>query len=70
MPFLTTADGRTLAWEERGDGPPLLLHPGGPGFAAAPFADQPERAAERPSWSSINAALAPPILQAIPRATT
>jgi pimeloyl-ACP methyl ester carboxylesterase len=47
MPSLRTPDGRTLAWEERGSGPALLLHPGGPGFAGAPFAEQPELAAER-----------------------
>jgi pimeloyl-ACP methyl ester carboxylesterase len=47
MPTLTTADGRTLAWEERGSGEPLLLHPGGPGFSGKPFADQPELAGER-----------------------
>jgi proline iminopeptidase len=46
LPSLTTPIGRTLAWEERGSGPPLLLHPGGPGFAGEPFAHQPELAAE------------------------
>jgi pimeloyl-ACP methyl ester carboxylesterase len=47
MPSLKAPDGRTLAWEERGSGPPLLLHPGGPGFAGGPFAEQPELAADR-----------------------
>lgn len=47
MPSLTTPDGRNLAWHEQGSGPPLLLHPGGPGFSSHPFALQPELAAER-----------------------
>ena len=47
MPRLTTADGRALAWRERGSGPPLLCHPGGPGFAAASFGDLRELAEER-----------------------
>jgi len=47
MPSLETADGRTLAWRELGAGPPLLLHPGGPGCSAAHFGDLPELAAAR-----------------------
>jgi pimeloyl-ACP methyl ester carboxylesterase len=47
MPSLTASDGRKLAWHERGSGEPLLVHVGGPGFAALPFAEQPELAAER-----------------------
>jgi pimeloyl-ACP methyl ester carboxylesterase len=46
VPSLTTADGRTLAWHERGSGPPLLCHPGGPGCSSAYYADLPELAAE------------------------
>ena len=34
MGRLTTADGRTLAYERRGDGPALVCHPGGPGFSS------------------------------------
>ena len=47
MPALTTADGRTLAWHEAGSGPPLLCHPGGPGFSSAYFDDLPDLAAQR-----------------------
>jgi pimeloyl-ACP methyl ester carboxylesterase len=47
VPTLTTADGRTLAWHERGSGPPLLCHPGGPGSSSAYFGDLSELAAER-----------------------
>lgn len=47
MPSLTTVDGRTLAWQEAGTGPPLLFHPGGPGFSSTSFTDQPELAATR-----------------------
>ena len=47
MPSLTTKDGRTLAWHERGSGPPLLCHPGGPGCSSAYFGDLPELATER-----------------------
>jgi pimeloyl-ACP methyl ester carboxylesterase len=39
MPSLVTADGRTLAWRELGDGPPLLCHPGGPGCSSAYFGE-------------------------------
>lgn len=34
MGTLTTADGRTLAYERRGEGPTLVCHPGGPGFSS------------------------------------
>lgn len=37
--WLTTDDGRTLAYERRGSGPVLVCHPGGPGFSARPFDD-------------------------------
>jgi proline iminopeptidase len=47
MPSLTTGDGCRLAWRETGSGPPLLLHPGGPGCSARYFGDLPELAAER-----------------------
>lgn len=47
MPTLATRDGRTLGWHERGSGPPLLCHPGGPGSSAAYFGDLPGLAAER-----------------------
>jgi pimeloyl-ACP methyl ester carboxylesterase len=47
VPRLTTADGRTLAWNERGSGPPLLCHPGGPGCSSAYYGDLPQLAAER-----------------------
>jgi pimeloyl-ACP methyl ester carboxylesterase len=47
MPTLTTDDGRTLAWHERGSGPPLLCHPGGPGSSSAYFGELAELAAER-----------------------
>jgi pimeloyl-ACP methyl ester carboxylesterase len=46
MPTLTTTDGRTLAWHERGSGPPLLCHPGGPGSSSAYFGELAELAAE------------------------
>lgn len=39
MPALTTTDGRTLTYLERGDGPPLICHPGGPGIPAQVFDD-------------------------------
>ena len=47
MPTLTTEDGRTLAWHERGSGPPLLCHPGGPGCSAEYFGGVPDLAEER-----------------------
>ena len=47
MPALTTEDGRTLAWHERGSGPPLLCHPGGPGCSAEYFGGLPDLAEER-----------------------
>ena len=47
MPTITTSDGRTLHWNVAGSGPPLLLHPGGPGASAAYFGELPELAAER-----------------------
>jgi pimeloyl-ACP methyl ester carboxylesterase len=47
MPTLTTDDGRTLAWHERGAGPPLLCHPGGPGSSSAYFGELADLAAER-----------------------
>jgi proline iminopeptidase len=47
MPSLTSADGRTLAWRERGSGPALLCHAGGPGFSSEYFGDLPELAARR-----------------------
>jgi pimeloyl-ACP methyl ester carboxylesterase len=47
MPGLSTDDGRTLSWRELGSGPPLLCHPGGPGFSSLYFGDLPELAAER-----------------------
>ena len=47
MPALTTEDGRTLAWHERGSGPPLLCHPGGPGCSAEYFGGLPNLAEER-----------------------
>jgi pimeloyl-ACP methyl ester carboxylesterase len=34
-----TADGRTLAFRRLGAGPPLVCHPGGPGFSALYFGD-------------------------------
>jgi pimeloyl-ACP methyl ester carboxylesterase len=34
----TTADGRTLAYRRAGSGPPLLCHPGGPGWSSRYFA--------------------------------
>jgi pimeloyl-ACP methyl ester carboxylesterase len=36
-----------LAWREVGSGPPLVLHPGGPGCSGAHFGELPELAAER-----------------------
>jgi pimeloyl-ACP methyl ester carboxylesterase len=47
VPALTTEDGRTLAWHERGSGPPLLCHPGGPGCSAEYFGGLPDLAEER-----------------------
>lgn len=47
VPSLTTADGRTLAWRERGSGPPLVLHPGGPGCSSEYFGELPELAGAR-----------------------
>jgi pimeloyl-ACP methyl ester carboxylesterase len=35
----TTPDGLTLAYEQRGSGPLLVCHPGGPGGSAAEFRD-------------------------------
>jgi proline-specific peptidase len=39
MSFLTTPDGRSLAYENRGVGEPLVCHPGGPGFSSAYLGD-------------------------------
>jgi len=47
VPTITTPDGRALAWHERGSGPPLLCHPGGPGASSLYFGDLPELAARR-----------------------
>lgn len=47
MPTLRTSDGRRLAWEESGTGPPLLCHPGGPGMSAQSLGGLPELADER-----------------------
>ena len=47
MPSLRTADGRRLAWEAAGSGPPLLCHPGGPGGSSRCFDGLPGLAAER-----------------------
>jgi len=47
VPALTTEDGRTLVWHERGSGPPLLCHPGGPGCSAEYFGGLPDLAEER-----------------------
>jgi pimeloyl-ACP methyl ester carboxylesterase len=35
----TTSDERTLAYRRAGSGPPLLCHPGGPGWSSRYFAD-------------------------------
>jgi pimeloyl-ACP methyl ester carboxylesterase len=47
VPTCTTSDGRALAWRERGNGPPLILHPGGPGCSSAYFGELPELEEER-----------------------
>jgi pimeloyl-ACP methyl ester carboxylesterase len=47
MPTVNTDDGRRLSWRESGSGPPLLVHPGGPGCSALHFGELPELAAER-----------------------
>ena len=47
MPRLEAPDGRTLAWRELGSGPPVLLHPGGPGCSSRYFGELPELAAGR-----------------------
>lgn len=39
MSSLRTPDGRTLSYEVRGDGEPLVCHPGGPGFSSAYLGD-------------------------------
>jgi proline-specific peptidase len=44
---LRTSDGRTLVYEQVGDGPLLICHPGGPGLSAACFEDLGGLAAER-----------------------
>ena len=44
---MRTRDGRTLAWREVGSGPPLLIHPGGPGCSSRHFGELPELEAER-----------------------
>jgi proline-specific peptidase len=36
---LRTQDGRTLAYRREGAGPPLVCHPGGPGFSSRYLAD-------------------------------
>jgi pimeloyl-ACP methyl ester carboxylesterase len=36
-----------IAWRELGSGPPLVLHPGGPGCSGRHFGELPELAAER-----------------------
>lgn len=35
----TTVDGRLLSYERQGEGPPLVCHPGGPGFSSLCFGD-------------------------------
>jgi pimeloyl-ACP methyl ester carboxylesterase len=47
MPSLTTPDGLTLTWHERGSGPALVLHSGGPGCSSRYFGRLPELEAER-----------------------
>ena len=44
---MRTKDSRTLAWREVGSGPPLLIHPGGPGCSSRHFGELPELEAER-----------------------
>jgi len=39
VPAFTTVEGRTLAFTQAGDGPPLVCHPGGPGLSALFFGD-------------------------------
>ena len=36
---LTTADGRKLSYQRIGTGPPLIVHPGGPGFSTTYLGD-------------------------------
>lgn len=47
VPSLTTGDGRALAWREAGNGPPLVLHPGGPGCSGRYFGELPELQSRR-----------------------
>jgi pimeloyl-ACP methyl ester carboxylesterase len=47
VPSVLTDDARTLAWRAIGSGPPLLLHPGGPGASSRYFGELPELAAAR-----------------------
>jgi pimeloyl-ACP methyl ester carboxylesterase len=47
MPSLETPNGRTIAFHERGSGPPLVCHPGGPGFSSRSFGGLEALAARR-----------------------
>jgi pimeloyl-ACP methyl ester carboxylesterase len=39
MDSFRTADGRSLTYRREGSGPPLVCHPGGPGFSSRYFGD-------------------------------
>ena len=47
MPSLQARGEHNIAWEEAGNGPPLLCHPGGPGASGRYFGNLPGLAAER-----------------------
>lgn len=47
MPAFQTSDGRTLSYRLAGSGPPLVCHPGGPGFSSRYFGELSGLASDR-----------------------